>query len=187
MKFPNESSLVKHISLKKGCLDAYNMGLVDPSIALEEQPLMRDKNGIVSFYSSGQHKRKKLKISDDAADQSAVKGGTMISYATYAFPHQDDKLSAMKSQASMKVVAHEYMSKLSPSEQMAQPDPYLCNSHQGDEYYEENMAFLVDRQSNSSGVMSEGSNVDDTIELDNLSSDKEDNHAEVITARDNLK
>ncbi len=32
MKFPDDTSLLKHIGLKKQCLERHNMGLVDPTI-----------------------------------------------------------------------------------------------------------------------------------------------------------
>jgi hypothetical protein len=84
MKFPDESSLVKHMSLKKQCLDTYNMGLMDPSIALD-QPITGDKNDVlstVSYYTSSGQKRKKLTDSDHAEGNI---------YATYAFPYQPKK------------------------------------------------------------------------------------------------
>jgi hypothetical protein len=168
MKFPDDSSLLKHMSLKKGCQDTYNMGVIDPSIALEDQPVIGEKkDGIlcnVAYYSSGSNKRKKLHISDDV--DHPVKAGTVTnSHATYVFPHYHSKTQ----QPSMKYFDHGHMNKLSPSKTTCQPVLYADNNlHHQDEEYEyyagEEAVFSVHSQSDSCDAFSVGSHVDDVLQ-----------------------
>jgi hypothetical protein len=196
MKFPDDSLLLKHMSLKKGCQDTYNMGVMDPSITLEDQPVRRGKkDGIlcnVAYYSSGTNKRKKLHISDDV--HNPVKAGTVTnSHATYVFPHYHSKTQ----QPSMKYFDHGQMTKLSPSKITYQPVWYANNNlHQDDEYEyfagDEEAVFSVHSQSDSCDAFSVGSHVDgeyndSVVEFDDLSADEQDDNVEVIDAGDGLK
>jgi hypothetical protein len=195
MKFPDDSSLLKHMSLKKGCLDTYNMGLMDPSITLEDQPGKgENKDAILSsvaFYSSeGVNKRKKLNISDDV--DRPVQGNIVInSFATYAFRQHYSKTQF----SSMNNFAHGYTSKFPPSsESMRSPGPSTNNYDKADVEYEygQDVDFLVDYQSNSSDASSVGSDVDGEYnevmdELDDQSADEVDGEFDVTDARDSLK
>jgi len=194
MKFPDDSSLLKHMSLKKGCFDTYNMGIMDPSIALEDQPAKgENKEGILSnvtFYSSeGVNKRrKKLNISDV---DNPVQGKIVTnSFATYAFPLHYSKTQP----SSMKYFAHGYTSKLPPSESMPSPAPSTNNYDKPDVEYEygQDVDFSVDYQSNSSDASSVGSDVDgeyneEMEELDDQSADEVYDDLDVTDARDSLK
>jgi hypothetical protein len=87
MKFPDEKTLLKHLSLKKKCQEIYNMGLLDPSIASDfpSSGANRDAASTVAYYHSSGQKQKKIN-KKEAPDTN--------SFATYAFPHVTNKFGS---------------------------------------------------------------------------------------------
>lgn len=195
MKFPDDSSLLKHMSLKKGCNDTYNMGIMDPSIALEDQGGKGGKKEAilsnVTFYSSsGKNKRMKLNTSDNA--DFPIQGNVVTnSYATYAFPHH-----YTKTQPSTKYFAPVgYASTSRPSEAMCSSCPSAQNYDKPDDEYQygQDVDFSVDSQYNSSDSLSVGSiaeeaeHIEEMEDSDEQSAVEDDDVNDVTVGRDCLK
>ena len=86
MKFPDEASLLKHMSLKKQCLDTYNMGLMDPTLVINGSGNPEsDKDAIchISFLLQQASKRKK---SDSIHVANPNPFMVTNGFSTYAFP-----------------------------------------------------------------------------------------------------
>jgi hypothetical protein len=97
MKFPDEKTLLKHLSLKKTCQEIYNMGLLDPSIASDftSSEANRDAASSVAYYHSSGQKRKKINKKEMWGDDSQAP--VTNSFATYAFPHVTKKFGTSNS------------------------------------------------------------------------------------------
>jgi hypothetical protein len=188
MKFPDESSLVEHMSLKKQCLDTYNMGLMDPSIALD-QLITGDKNDVlstVSYYTSSGQKQKKLTDSDHAEGNI---------YATYAFPYQPKKGISLTSKDSMKCLsttdmkeAHSCSKVASHSELPLFTDYFIEeDNNQNVEFndFDEELYPIDDGSVSSTSATGDESGADGEL-LDHTSSD-EDVDRNAVVFRDTLK
>jgi hypothetical protein len=89
MKFPDETSLSKHLSLKKKCQEIYNMGLMDPSITsyMTSSEPGRDVASSVSYFFSTGQKCKKINQNDMSKDDD--NNPNTNSFATYhAYPRR---------------------------------------------------------------------------------------------------
>jgi hypothetical protein len=198
MKFPDDSSLLKHMSFKKGCYDTYNKVIMDPSIALEEQPAKGENQDAilsnVTFYSSeGKNKRKKLDTSEEG-DFPVRDNIVTNSYATYAFPPH-----YMNPQHPKKYFAHDigWTSILSrPSQTMCTSDPLAkMNEFPYVEYQSvQDVDFSINNDTNCSDASEVGSNIDDAEydedieEIDDQSAaDEGDDDTDVTDDRNSLK
>lgn len=93
LKFPDETSLLKHLSLKKKCQEVYDSGLMDPSIVSYQLSSGGDKDvaSKVSYYYSVGKKRKQLKHLETSTEANEIP--TTNSYAAYVFPRHPDNIS----------------------------------------------------------------------------------------------
>lgn len=87
MKFPDDTSLLKHIGLKKKCLERHNMGLVDPTIVQQLPSLGGPKAGGCEKVGTGGHSITFHSWQDNIIHPCSEDTGFVNSYATYAFPH----------------------------------------------------------------------------------------------------
>jgi hypothetical protein len=99
MKFPDDTSLMRHIGLKKLCLERHNMGHADPTIVHRGQSTSGSaaEEGVISAISF-QSARK----NDDLPPRSQDNSGYLNSYVTYAFPHNSNMTSTSHPMSSQK-------------------------------------------------------------------------------------
>jgi hypothetical protein len=89
MKFPDDTSLLKHIRLKKKCLERHNMGLVDPTLVQQLPSLVGPKApGGCEKVDTGGHSITFHSRRDGIIHPCSEDTGFMNSYAIYAFPHR---------------------------------------------------------------------------------------------------
>lgn len=96
MKFPDDTSLMRHIGLKKHCLERHNMGHADPTIVHGQSTSGSAPEGMISAISFQSRNDDFLPPSPD--DSS----GYVNSYATYAFPHNSNMTSMSYQMSSQK-------------------------------------------------------------------------------------
>jgi hypothetical protein len=192
MKFPDEKTLLKHLSLKKKCQDIYNLGLLDPSIASDvtlSEP-NRDVASTVAYYYSAGQKRKKINNNEIWGDDSNIPDTN--SFATYAFPQVSDKLGNSQPYSSTHY-AHSPKSKYSMYGGNAKEvDLDYCHPCKNIEKHQDNFSFPQEFESqstdegsqSSTGVYNESSFV-----LDDPSSDdnEEQEEGNIAASRDSLK
>jgi hypothetical protein len=176
------------MSLKKQCFDTYNMGIMDPSIALD-QPIAGDKNDVlstVSYYTSSGKKRKKLTDSDHAEGNS---------YATYAFQYQPKTGISLTSKDSMKCLSTTDMKEAHSCSKVASHSEFpLFTDYLIEEVDDQNAEFNdFDEElypSDDGSVASTSATGDelgtDGEHIDDTSSD-EDVERNAIVVRDSLK
>ena len=90
MKFPDDTSLMRHIGLKKCCLERHNMGHADPTMVHCGQSISGSAaEGMISAMSFQSARQK----DDFLPPRSQDSSGYLNSYVTYAFPHNSDMTS----------------------------------------------------------------------------------------------
>jgi hypothetical protein len=180
MHFPDETSLSKHLSLKKKCQEIYNMGIIDPSIASDPTssgPNRDVASSVAYYYSSGQ-KRKKINPNDISRGDN--NNHLTNSFTTYAYQHGSDYFGKSKTllcSATTTQVDFEYYSppvNNNEYDHSSAPFPQEFHSHSTEEQYSDSSS---DDSDDSSSVLDEtpSSDKDDAVEAD------------ITTARDNPK
>jgi hypothetical protein len=151
MKFPDETSLSKHLSLKKKCQEIYNMGLMDPSIAsdmMSSEP-DRDVASSVSYYYSRGQKRKKINQNDmSTGDDNDPKTNSFATY--HAYPHRPaDNVGNIRLGDTLKHnKSHSPKSKFSTSSvKTKQVELDVCHFLDSNEYNQGDVIFPQELQS----------------------------------------
>jgi hypothetical protein len=89
-KFPDDTSLMKHIGLKKQCLARYNLGHADPSVVAGIPSGQNESAGEGSITTLSFQGRKDVSLPPGVRDNS----GYINSFNTYAFPHRNNSNSS---------------------------------------------------------------------------------------------
>jgi hypothetical protein len=158
MKFPDDTSLLKHIGLKKKCLERHNMGLVDPTIVQQLPSLGGPKAGGCEKVDTGGHIISFHSQQGKTIHPCSEDTGFVNSYATYSFPHHTnmgDSLYCMPPSSSVSNI------------NISEEDMLFCN----DPSSEDDQSWIPDN----------------TLSEVYSSSNEEEMEPNIDTARDTLK
>jgi len=88
MKFPDDTSLMKHVGRKKQCLERHNMGHVDPTL-VRLLPIFGRETAVDVTFLTFQSEQE-----NSSRHEGTSATGYVNSYATYAFPHSTNSNGA---------------------------------------------------------------------------------------------
>jgi hypothetical protein len=187
MKFPDAdtSLLMRHIGLKKLCLERHNLGHADPTIVHCGQSTSGSAaEGMISAMSFQSAHKKDDHLPPSRSQDSS---GYLNSYATYAFPHNSNMTST----------SHQTSSQNESGRLHSSVDQWLdLEEHNGAQFLNHNTSGSSDEQdARSRGERDDESSFEDddswlpgsSSEELSSSDEEEEDDVNIETARESLK